>query len=87
MDVAKAKFFVYHGFKDENVIYVSRDIQTLIDKQDAIIPIINAVVETESGEIMFDMDTTYSGEPIITRRFMHYETYKQFHPSCKIIEL
>lgn len=40
--------------------------------------LIYAVVETESGDTLMEMDWSYAGEPIIMRRFIHKEFLIKF---------
>jgi len=74
MDKAKAKEFIFLDTIDTictNKIYVSKDLDKLIDMNNGSLISIYAVVDTASGEQLFDMDFDYSGEPIITRAFIH----------------
>lgn len=87
MDKEKAKEFIYYD-DENNIIYISKDVQTLID----IHPFhdlswIYAVVDTENGEKLFEMDFAYSGEPIIMRVFLHKKYFIEYHWDAKIIEL
>ena len=87
MDKEKAKEFIYYD-NDNDIIYISKDVQTLID----IHPLhsltwIYAVVDTENGEKLFEMDFAYSGEPIIMRVFLHKKYYMDYHHTAKIVEL
>ena len=87
MDAARAKEFIYLD-DDNNTIYISRDVQKLIDLN----PMHNliwiwAVVDTENGEKLFEMDFAYSGEPIIMRVFLHKAYFMEYHWTAKVIDL
>lgn len=87
MDKEKAKEFIYYN-DDTNTIYISNDVQALID----IHPYndltwIYAVVDTENGEKLFEMDFSYSGEPIIMRVFLHKKYFMDYHWTAKVVKL
>lgn len=86
MDIAKADSFIYHDCHS-NKTYISKDLNTLLEKvPDRLVSICKAIVNTESGPMIFDMDEAYSGEPIIMRRFMHYDSYMGYYRQT-IVEL
>ena len=87
MDKEKAKEFIYYD-DDNNIIYTSKDVQALIELN----PMHNlvwiyAVVDTENGEKLFEMDFAYSGEPIIMRVFLHKKYFMDYHYTAKIIKI
>ena len=87
MDKEKAKEFIYYN-DDNNTLCISKNVQTLID----IHPFhdltwIYAVVDTENGEKLFEMDFSYSGEPIIMRVFLHKKYFMDYHWTSKIVNL
>lgn len=87
MDKEKAKEFIYYD-DDTNTIYISKDVQVLIELN----PMHNlawiyAVVDTENGEKLFEMDFAYSGEPIIMRVFLHKKYFMDYHWTAKIVEI
>lgn len=87
MDKEKAKEFIYYDY-DNNIIYVSNDVQKLIDIHPyKMLTWIYAVVDTESGEKLFEMDFAYSGEPIIMRVFLHKEYFMKYHWTAKVIRV
>ena len=77
MDKEKAKEFLFddHG---SNNIYISKDLQKLMDMNNGDLFFIYAVIETVSGDTLMDMEWSYSGEPIITRRFIHKDSFIEF---------
>ena len=82
MDKEKAKEFLYD---DDNKIYISKDLQKLIDMSGGKLIFIFAVLDTESGEILMHMDWAYSGEPIIMGRFIHKEYFLTANSSQEIV--
>ena len=46
-----------------------------------------AFLATEICEVLFKVEETYYGEPIIMERVMHIESFMRFHTYAKIIEL
>lgn len=70
MDKEKSKEFLFDDRKTHKM-YISKDLQKLIDMNDGNLFFIYAVIETESGETLMEMDWNYAGEPIIMRRFIH----------------
>jgi hypothetical protein len=87
MDTAKAKEFIFLDLCNDEKIYISKDLQTLIDMNDGSLNSIYAVVDTESGEKLFDMDFAYSGEPIIMRVFLHKKFFMDHYWNREIINL
>ena len=72
MDKERAKEFLFDAdIIDEDKIYISKDLQKLIDMNNGRLISIFAVLETASGDTLMHMDWDYSGEPIITSRFLH----------------
>lgn len=70
MDKEKAKEFIFID-NIEDKIYISKNLDSLIELNDGSLIGIYAVVDTEGGEKLFEMDFAYSGEPIIMRVFLH----------------
>jgi len=87
MDTAKAKEFIFLDLWDDEKIYISKDLQKLIDKNEGTLSSIYAVVDTESGEKLFEMDFAYSGEPIIMRVFLHKKFFMEHYKYHEIIKL
>lgn len=87
MDAARANRFLYYD-DDRNTIYISRDVQRLIDMHPFhLLTWIYAVVDTENGEKLFEMDFAYSGEPIIMRVFLHLDYFMEYHWTAKVVNL
>lgn len=86
MDKEKAKEFIYAPHDEKN-IYVSKDIQTLLDRGDNELFWIYAVIDTASGEVLMSMDWSYSGEPIIMSRFIHKAYFLKHYHNKTIVKL
>lgn len=84
MDKEKAKEFIFYDNLEEK-IYISKDINKLIELNDASLCGIYAVVDTENGEKLFEMDFAYSGEPIIMRVFLHKDYFMKYYWNRPII--
>ena len=86
MDKERAKEFIYAPH-DEKTIYVSKDIQTLLNRSDNELFWIYAVIDTASGEVLMSMDWSYSGEPIIMHRFIHKAYFLKHYHNKTIVKL
>lgn len=76
MDIAKASKFLYN---DGHKIYVSKSLDSFYEKCPYFrVGSCMAIVDTDAGPILYEMDTDYSGEPIIMRKFMHYKSYRNY---------
>lgn len=87
MDAVKAKEFIFLDLWNDEKIYISQDLQKLIDLNGGSLNSIYAVVDTESGEKLFEMDFAYSGEPIIMRVFLHKKFFMDHYWNREIINL
>lgn len=82
MEKERAKEFWFDatfGNGESKDIYISKDLQKLIDMNDGDLCFIYAVLETESGDTLMYMDWSYSGEPIIMNRFIHTDYFRKHH--------
>lgn len=90
MDISKAKRFVYHDFGNPEKIYISKDIQSIIEINPHLLATY-AVIDTESGEKMMKVEYAYDGEPIIMGgilgTFLHYDYYLKSYPYIEKVEL
>lgn len=77
MDKEKAREYLFDS-QDEHKIYISKDLQKLMDMNSGELFFIYAVVETESGDTLMEMDWSYAGEPIIMHRFIHKDYFIKF---------
>ena len=88
MDKERAKEFLFDAeIINENKIYISKDLQKLMDMNEGKLISIFAVVETESGDTLMNMDWSYSGEPIIMGRFIHKEYFLQANSNQEVINI
>lgn len=81
MDKEKAKEFLFFDQinEDKEIIYISNDLDKLIEMNDGSLTSIYAIVDTENGEKLFEMDFAYSGEPIIMRVFLHKDFFMKHY--------
>lgn len=86
MEKEKAKefWFIDH---DSKKIYISKDVQVLIDLNDGRLISVFAVVETAVGDKLFEMDFAYSGEPIIMRVFLHKEFILNWYIDYRVVDV
>lgn len=87
MDKEKAKEFLFCPHEGQNKIYISKDLQKLMDMNDGELFWIYAVIDTASGEVLMSMDWSYSGEPIIMRRFIHKAYFLKHYHNKTIVKL
>ena len=90
MDKEKAKAFLFdatHGKSHCMSLYKSKDLQRLLDMNDGELFFIYAIIDTESGETLMNMDWSYSEEPLIMGRFIHLEYFLKYHWDKKVIDL
>lgn len=87
MDKERAKSFVLDKVEDCRKIYVSKDLQKLLDKNDGELYFIYAVLETEGGDVLCNMDWSYANEPIIMGRFIHKDYFFNHHSSVEVVDL
>ena len=92
MDISKANKFIYidHGnhWNDYRVtLYISSDIQKLIYRNGGALSNIYAVLDTDSGPMLFEMDFSYDHDPIIARRFIHESFIMKHYDRCDKIDV
>lgn len=88
MDKERAKEFIFlDTLHTDDKIYISQDLNKLIDLNEGSLTSIYAVVDTESGEKLFEMDFAYSGEPIIMRVFLHKNYFMRWYDTLPIIRM
>ena len=88
MEIAKAKYFVcWDTFT--NTLYKAKKLQTLFDEVELARDYIGlmAVLDTEIGEVLFKVEESYYGEPILMEQVMHIKSFMGFHTYAKIVEL
>lgn len=88
MEIAMAKKFVFYDVL-QHKIYISKKLDILFEKvEDAkLYSGLFGILDTEIGEVMFKIEESYSGEPIIMDKVMHWESFIKFHRYFDYIEL
>ena len=86
MDKERAKEFLLDD-DDNGKIYISKDLQKLLDMNENSLIGIFAVLETESGETLMHMDWAFSGEPIIMGRFIHKEFFLDANSHKEVVHI
>jgi hypothetical protein len=88
MDISKVKYFIYRSLSldDKDTIHICKSIDDIlrIDNWSKRCVGTFGIVETEHGDIAFEIELTYSGEPYVWKKFMHIESFLKFHPYAKI---
>ena len=77
MDKEIAKEYIFDD-QNSHKIYISKDLQKLMDMNNGELYFIYAVIETESGDTLMNMEWSYSQEPIIMRRFIHKDYFIKY---------
>jgi hypothetical protein len=86
MDKEKAKEYLFYDNLEEK-IYISKNIDSLIELNEGSLAGIYAVVDTDNGEKLFEMDFAYSGEPIIMRVFLHKDYFMKYYWNREVINV
>ena len=88
MDISKVKYFIYRSLSmdDRYIIHVCKSIDEImkIDKWSKKCVATFGIIETEQGDIAFEIELTYDGEPYVCKKFMHIDSFLKFHPYSKI---
>lgn len=88
MDKEKAKEFIFlDQTSSKEKIYISKDLDKLLELNKGRLISIYAVVDTESGEKLFDMDFAYSGEPIIMGVFLHKDYFMNWYGNLEVVNI
>lgn len=77
MDINQVKLFVRRGSLD-NTITFAKDLESLQDIENYKIGLFG-IIETENGDILFQIDFKYDGEPFVWHRFMHINSFLGFN--------
>lgn len=82
MEISLAKEFLLRPISvtlnPSKTIYVSKDMHKLIEMNGGKLIGIYAVIDTPSGEKLFNLDYSYDGEPIVMDVFIHKKTYLEY---------
>ena len=90
MDIANAKFFVWHDLNN-GIIYTSKSLEP-IQARNRFFPIsVYGVVPTESGDKMISVELGFQQTPVliggIMGTFVHWEYFDKMYHLTKRIEL
>lgn len=80
-----AKEFIYNELIKDRKIYISKDLNKILEITNGKTISVFAVVDTEAGEVLCEVDLTYSGEPFIWKRFMHKDSFLKFNNDKEVI--
>lgn len=86
METSKAKEYLYKDMNNRK-IYIAKDLYKILELTDNELFFVYAVIDTPNGEKLFEMDYSYSGEPIVMRVLIHKDYYMKAHRSYKVINL
>lgn len=86
MEIRFAKEFILKDL-DNDLIYITKSYDKFLEllEKDKYLTTF-AVVDTERGLEIFDIDINYDGEYFIWRRIMHKDSFLNFHNDNKIIQ-
>ena len=73
----RVKCFVHQDVLNDTMIYAKR-FETIQEIEDYDIGLYG-IVETQEGDVLFEIDFRYDGEPFIWRRFMHLKSFLGFY--------
>ncbi len=88
-ELSDVKKYVYCpvSIHDEKKIYISKDLNKILEKTEGDLISVYAALEMQNGLTLFTMDYSYSDEPLIMHRFMHLDTFFGFYNYREIVYL
>ena len=89
MDISCAKFFVWHDM-DNDVIYTSKSLDTISEKNDFFPISVWGVIPTQSGDKMISVEMGNSCPVLVSGMygmFLHWEYFKKAYSQLKMIEI
>lgn len=88
-ELSDVKKYVYCpvSIHDEQKIYISKDLNKILEKTDGELISVYAALEMPNGLTLFTMDFSYSDEPLIMHRFMHIDSFLKFNNDREIVYL
>lgn len=88
MDIVKAKEFILMPVLIDDKIFISKSLDKILEKNgdDGLIGVYG-VIDTPDGEVLMTTDWSYSGKPIMMRRFLHKKFFINEFTTKKIIRL
>ena len=86
MELEFAKEFIYRDI-DTHTIYITKTVDKLLEicPKHQIRHSAWAVLDTERGMELFELDMTYSDELFLWMRFMHRDSFFGFYGDYKIV--
>lgn len=77
MDISKVKYFVHQDVVNDTMIY-AKHIESLesIDCYDIGL---YGIIETQEGDVLFQIDFRHDGEPFVWQKFMHLKSFLRFY--------
>ena len=77
MDISKVKYFAHQDVLNDTMIY-AKHLETLesIDCYDIGL---YGIIETQEGDVLFQIDFKYNGEPFVWQKFMHLKSFLRFY--------
>ena len=73
----RVKYFVHQDVFNDTMIY-AKDLETIQQIKDYDIGLYG-IVETQEGDVLFEIDFRYDGEPFIWRKFMNLKSFLGFY--------
>lgn len=73
----KVKYFVHHDCLNDTMIY-AKTLETMESIEDYDIGLYG-IKETKEGDVLFEIDFKYDGEPFVNRKFMHLRSFLRFY--------
>lgn len=86
VEASKAKEFIFED-EERETFFISKSLDKILEKSDNKLYHVYAVLDTQVGEKLFQMDWSYGGEPIIMRVFLHKGYLLKYYDYYKIVEL
>lgn len=80
--IDKVKYFAHHDVFNDTIIYAQR-FETIQSIENYDIGLYG-IVETEEGDVLFQIDFTYNNEPFIWKKFMHLKSFLGFYKYRKM---
>ena len=88
-ELGDVKKYVYCPLSmfDDQKIYISKDLNKILEKTDGELISVYAALEMPNGLTLFTMDFSCSDEPLIMHRFMHIDSFIKFNNDREIVYL
>ena len=77
MDISKAKYFAHQDELNDTIIY-AKHLETLASIYCYDIGLYG-IFETQEGDVLFQIDFKYDGEPFVWRKLMHLDSFLRFY--------